>query len=255
MKGSDDMIKMADKWLRAILAGFMIGAGGTLFLSVENRYMGSFLFGIGLFTILVFKLSLFTGKVGYAVQQKPSYLVDLAIIWAGNLIGTVGVGLMMLQTRSAAALTEKAAAICQTKLDDNLVSIFVLAIFCGVMMFLAADNFKKAENAMQKEFGFPAAENFIIYIFGNIILVAVYLIVWVSYFKKANKAKAVILTVVPVMVFILCGFEHCVANMFYFTIAEMWSAKSFGYLLVMSLGNSVGAFIFPLCEKVFKKAE
>ena len=74
------MQKMADKWLRAILAGFMIGAGGTLFLSVENRYMGSFLFGIGLFTILVFKLSLFTGKVGYAVQQKPAYLVDLAII-------------------------------------------------------------------------------------------------------------------------------------------------------------------------------
>ena len=215
MKGSDDMIKMADKWLRAILAGFMIGAGGTLFLSVENRYMGSFLFGIGLFTILVFKLSLFTGKVGYAVQQKASYLVDLAIIWAGNLIGTVGVGLMMLQTRSAAALTEKAAAICHTKLDDGLVSIFVLSIFCGVMMFLAADNFKKAENAMQKNIG----------IF------------------------------LPVMVFIICGFEHCVANMFYFTVAQAWSEKAVVYLLVMSLGNSVGAFIFPLCEKVFKKAE
>ena len=207
------MQKMADKWLRAILAGFMIGAGGTLFLSVENRYMGSFLFGIGLFTILVFKLSLFTGKVGYAVQEKPAYLVDLAIIWAGNLIGTVGVGLMMLQTRSAAALTEKAAAICNTKLDDGLVSIFVLSIFCGVMMFLAADNFKKAENAMQKNIG----------IF------------------------------LPVMVFILCGFEHCVANMFYFTGAQAWSEKAVVYLLVMSLGNSVGAFIFPLCEKVFQK--
>lgn len=207
------MQKMSDKWLRAILAGFMIGAGGTLFLSVENRYMGSFLFGIGLFTILVFKLSLFTGKVGYAVQEKPAYLVDLAIIWAGNLIGTVGVGLMMLQTRSAAALTEKAAAICNTKLDDGLVSIFVLSIFCGVMMFLAADNFKKAENAMQKNIG----------IF------------------------------LPVMVFILCGFEHCVANMFYFTVAQAWSEKAVVYLLVMSLGNSVGAFIFPLCEKVFQK--
>lgn len=208
------MQKITEKWLRAILAGFMIGAGGTLFLSVENRYMGSFLFGIGLFTILVFKLSLFTGKVGYAVQEKPAYLIDLAIIWAGNLIGTAGVGFMMLQTRSAGALMEKAAAMCQTKLNDNLLSIFVLAIFCGVMMFLAADNFKKAENAMQKNIG----------IF------------------------------LPVMVFILCGFEHCVANMFYFTIAKAWSAKALGYLVVMSLGNSVGAFIFPLCEKVFKKA-
>jgi formate/nitrite transporter FocA (FNT family) len=82
-------------------------------------------------------------------------------------------------------------------------------------MFLAADNFKKAENAMQKNIG----------IF------------------------------LPVMVFILCGFEHCVANMFYFTVAQAWSEKAVVYLLVMSLGNSVGAFIFPLCEKVFKKAE
>lgn len=208
------MLKMAEKWLRAILAGFMIAAGGTLFLSVDNKYMGSFLFGIGLFTILVFRLSLFTGKVGYAVQEKPAYLIDLLIIWFGNLMGTVSVGFMMLQTRSAEALRAKAAAMCQIKLNDNLVSIFVLAIFCGVMMFLAADNFKKAENAMQKNIG----------IF------------------------------LPVMVFILCGFEHCVANMFYFTIAEVWSAKAVGYLIVMSLGNSVGAFIFPLCENVFKKA-
>ena len=207
------MQKIADKWLRAILAGFMIAVGGTLFLSVDSKYMGSFLFGIGLFTILVFRLFLFTGKVGYAVQEKPAYLVDLLIIWLGNLIGTVGVGLMMLQTRSADALRAKAAAMCQIKLNDSLVSIFVLSIFCGVMMFLAADNFKKAENAMQKNIG----------IF------------------------------LPVMVFILCGFEHCVANMFYFTIAEAWSAKALGYLVVMSLGNSVGAFIFPLCEKVFKK--
>lgn len=207
------MRKIADKWLRAILAGFMIAAGGTLFLSVDSKYMGSFLFGIGLFTILVFRLFLFTGKVGYAVQERPAYLVDLLIIWLGNLIGTVGVGLMMLQTRSADALQAKAAAMCQIKLNDSFVSIFVLSIFCGVMMFLAADNFKKAENAMQKNIG----------IF------------------------------LPVMVFILCGFEHCVANMFYFTIAEAWSAKAIGYLVVMSLGNSVGAFIFPLCEKVFKK--
>ena len=169
--------------------------------------------GIWVRSFLESACSLFTGKVGYAVQQKPAYLVDLAIIWAGNLIGTVGVGLMMLQTRSAAALTEKAAAICNTKLDDGLVSIFVLSIFCGVMMFLAADNFKKAENAMQKNIG----------IF------------------------------LPVMVFILCGFEHCVANMFYFTVAQAWSEKAVVYLLVMSLGNSVGAFIFPLCEKVFQK--
>ena len=48
------------------------------------------------------------------------------------------------------------------------------------------------------------------------------------------------------MVFILCGFEHCVANMYYFSVAGMWSGKALVYLLVMTLGNSVGGILFPL---------
>ena len=114
----------------------------------------------------------------------------------------------------------------------NLINVFniviiVLMLVPGVISVIKDKNFKSHCNSKamkivewigrilcivlmiyplgKKEYGFPAAENFIIYIFGNIILVAVYLLVWVSYFKKANKAKAVILTVVPVMVFILCG--------------------------------------------------
>ena len=30
-----------------------------------------------------------------------------------------------------------------------------------------------------------------------------------------------------VCVFILCGFEHCVANMYYFTMGGAWSAARF----------------------------
>ena len=49
-----------------------------------------------------------------------------------------------------------------------------------------------------------------------------------------------------VMAFILCGFEHCVANMFYFSIAGIFSLKVFGYLLIMILGNSIGSIIIAL---------
>lgn len=60
------------------------------------------------------------------------------------------------------------------------------------------------------EFGFPSAESFIIYLFGNIILVAIYLVVWISYFKKQNAPKATVLAVVPSVIFALCGLtlEH-----------------------------------------------
>ena len=52
-----------------------------------------------------------------------------------------------------------------------------------------------------------------------------------------------------VSVFILSGFEHCVANMFYFSVSESLSVKSLLYLTYMILGNSVGAILFALLEK------
>ena len=56
-----------------------------------------------------------------------------------------------------------------------------------------------------------------------------------------------------VAVFILCGFEHCVANMYYFSVAGMWSWKTLLWVLVMTLGNSVGGVFFPLMRKIQQK--
>ena len=58
-----------------------------------------------------------------------------------------------------------------------------------------------------------------------------------------------------VIVFILCGFEHCVANMFYFSAANMWSGKALLYMLVMTLGNACGGVIIPLCRMAKRRAE
>ncbi len=206
------MKRFADILLRAIATGFAIGIGGVVYLSCDNKYIGAFLFGTGLFVILSFGFNLFTGKVGYAVENKPSYLIDLAVIWLGNLIGTVATAGLILCTRIS-GIGEKAQKICNVKLGDDLVSNFILAFFCGMLMFIAADGYKTINNS-------------------------------------AGKMLAIFL---PVVVFILSGFEHCVANMFYFTIAQVWSLKTFGYLIVMSLGNAVGGIFIPLMRKGFEK--
>ena len=206
------MKRYFDILLRAIITGFAIGIGGVVCLSCESRYIGAALFGTGLFVILTFGLSLFTGKVGYAVENKPAYIIDLLIIWAGNFIGTAATGLLVLCTRIS-GIGEKAKTMCETKLSDNLLSIFILAFFCGMLMFIAADGYKTIKN--------PTAQVFAIFL--------------------------------PVIVFILSGFEHCIANMFYFTVAEMWSAKAFGYLMIMTLGNAVGGMFIPLIRKGFVK--
>ena len=209
------MKRYFDILLRAFLTGILIGIGGIVYLSCDNRYIGSFLFGTGLFTILTFGFSLFTGKVGYAVENKPAYLIDLLIIWVGNFIGTLCTGLAIQVTRVGAAISEKAAGLCTTKMADSIPSIFVLAVFCGMLMFIAADGYKTLTN--------PVAQ-----------CAAIFL---------------------PVMVFILSGFEHCVANMFYFSAANMWDGNSLFYLVIMSLGNAAGGILIPLVRKGFVKAK
>ena len=64
-----------------------------------------------------------------------------------------------------------------------------------------------------------------------------------------NPVGQILAIFLPVVVFILSGFEHCVANMYFFTIADLWSIKAFGYLIIMSLGNSIGGILIPFCEK------
>ena len=204
--------KHLNTFLDALLAGIMIGIGGVIYLSCDNKYIGAFLFGLGLFTILTFGFNLYTGKIGYAVGNRPSYIIDLIIIWIGNLIGTVIVGLSVQLTRIGENLTEKSQVLCETKLNDSLISIFILSVFCGLLMFIAADGYK----------------------------------------NLTNQVAQVVVVFLPVMVFILSGFEHCVANMFYFTVSNIWNWQSVMYLLVMTAGNSVGGMLIPIIRKGIK---
>ena len=49
-------------------------------------------------------------------------------------------------------------------------------------------------------------------------------------------------TVMCVVVFIICGFEHCIANMYYFSVAD-YTDGSIGYLLMNIVGNALGGII------------
>ncbi len=48
-----------------------------------------------------------------------------------------------------------------------------------------------------------------------------------------------------VPVFILAGFEHSIANMFYFGAAGRLSLESALYLLIVVLGNAIGGMLLP----------
>lgn len=198
----------------AILAGMFVSVGGAAFLSVDSKPLGAVFFIIGLFAICTMGLNLYTGKVCYIFDNKPSYLLDLAVIWVGNLIGTFLTASLFRMTRIS-GISERSAEMCQIKLDDSLMSIFILAVFCNILIYLAVDGFKNNPHELGK---------YLSLFFG-------------------------------VVVFIMCGFEHCIANMFYISVAGLWSGKAFLMILVNTLGNSVGGLLIPVLKKSFSSQE
>ncbi len=197
------MKKFLEAFLPAVGAGIGIGIGGTVFLSMENKTVGALLFTVGLYLICSNGLNLYTGKVGYLVGEKVSYLLFLLEVWVGNFVGT-GLAALAIRATRIAGIAEKAASICDVKLNDSPLSIILLSFFCGLLMFVAVDGYKKTQNP--------------------------------------------IILFICVSVFILSGFEHCIANMFYFSVSATWNAKAFIYLILMTLGNSLGGVTIPLLK-------
>ena len=201
--------------INAVLAGIFIGLAGTVYLSVPNKFAGSFLFGFGLLTIVCYGFKLYTGAIGYLVNQgrkTGSYAVMLAIIWAGNWIGTWLVGSALRCSRVGSELSRKAASLCSAKVADDWISLLVLGFFCGLLMYLAVESFRRK--------------------------------------NEIPTPGPVLMVFLCVMIFILSGFEHCIADMFYFSAAGAWNADSLKTILIITAGNSLGGFLLPAAELV-----
>ena len=195
--------------LSAILAGLCVGFGGLAFLSLDNKVIGSAAFTIGLFVICTFGFHLFTGKVCYVLQNDRDYALDLPVIWLGNLIGTGLTAGTASLTRIAPALREKAVSLCQVKLGDGFLSLFLLGVLCNIFIYIAVEGYRSNPHELGK---------YLSLFFG-------------------------------VMVFIFCGTEHCVADMFYFWMAGLWSGRAILSVLVISLGNAAGGVLFATLHR------
>ena len=60
---------------------------------------------------------------------------------------------------------------------------------------------------------------------------------------RDKKSISAIFFCVPV--FILAGFEHSIANLFYFFLAGEYSLRGVGFILLVVLGNTVGGMLLP----------
>ena len=203
------------QFVNGIIGGMLIGIGGCVSLSCDNKYVGSFLFSLGLFGIIQFGFGLFTGKVGYVPLRRVSYLSECLFTLLGNAFGTFVDAFLLNRTRIGGAITEKSLGSVSTKLADTTLSAFILAVFCGMLMFIAVDNARLSR-------------------------------------EEGGHIQKVLGTVMCVMVFILCGFNHCIADMFYlFLTGEMVHAGI--YLPLVIIGNALGGMLIPLLKMLTDK--
>lgn len=70
-----------------------------------------------------------------------------------------------------------------------------------------------------------------------------------------SRLAGALLFTVGLFTICTCGFEHCVANMYYFTAAGVWSLRTLGYLLLMTAGNAVGGVLLPLARGWLEKGQ
>lgn len=213
----------------AILAGAFVALGASFMLMVRSDVslsptislvLGGLAFCLGLFLVLVAGAELFTGNclmvIGALDGRYPlvRMLRKWAIVYAGNAVGALLVVVLLLVSGFAemqgGAVGELACSVAASKASLSPVVAFSRGILCNVLVCLA---------------------------------------VWMGSAGKTvcDKLAAAIL---PVVAFVVLGFEHSVANMFFLplglVIEALWGGSSVvvlgvaSNLVFVTLGNIVG---------------
>ena len=157
----------------------------------------------------------------------------LSICWFGFNLYTGKVG-FLLANHSGAALREAFLGLLGNALGTLL---FGLLVACALPQLREAAIAACEKRLMQ----LPLQT--LVRGFGCGILM--YTAVWVY---REKKTPLGILFCIPV--FILAGFEHSIADMFYFALAGLFRLQSLWFLLLVVLGNSLGGLFIPFLQSL-----
>ena len=216
---------------KGILAGLAIGLGSFLYVLMTfalkddfaelGKILGSLLFSVGLFLVCTFYLSLYTGKIGLVFEEKKDkdFYISLPIMLIGNAIGAFGLGYICFFIFRNTDVYQSALNAANARLQFNSFLDYLVtaikAFLCGMCVYLAVKAF------------------------------------------SLNRLKPIGITLLVffVFVFVYCGFQHCIANMFYFGMANAMNWNTLINLLLVITFNSFGPIVGVLLVKLVKQAK
>lgn len=207
----NQILSVVQKIVDGVLAGFLISLGGAVFLACINSETPYSRY-IGAF---LFPLAL------------------LCICMRGYALYTGKIGL----------LTEKHAKEDVSVLLLSLLGNLIGTVVFGYLIALALPDLKATAltlctGKLGQGYGIGLLRAFFCG-----ILVYLSVDIW-------RNHRSVIGIVFCIPAFILSGYEHSIADMFYFATAGIVSGEAFLYLLLIVLGNSLGGLLIPMLQLI-----
>lgn len=211
---------MWNKVIKSLLAGICIGIGGAVFVSTVNQAgEQNKIMGAFLFSFGLFYIC----HSGYLLYTgRIGYFFDFTWRERLELLLTLlmnCIGVIIMGWILKGIQNEAAEIICnqmiETKLNMSYFSFFIRAIFCGMMMVFAVEGFKNFSSTLSK----------------------------------------ILAVIASVVIFILAGFEHSIADLFYVSFASIsyLGGEILLKLLLAVLGNTVGSILLYNLMKLAKK--
>ena len=214
--------------LLGILAGIFIGLGGLGNIVVSQtlggidpglaKFAGGVVFPVGLMLVVICGAELFTGNnlMTLAVMEKKITMGQVfrnwGLVYVANFIGALILVIVVFYSDTLAKeAATKAISIAEAKVGLTFLQAFLKGILCNMIVVLAVWMATAGQDIISKIFA-----------------------CWF-----------------PIMLFVLCGFEHSVANMFFIPMGMILGAQvSIGSFIssffAVTLGNIVGgAIIIP----------
>lgn len=204
------MKKRLKTLLKGIMGGVCNSIGGWLFLRAKTDLnsiaFASFLFTTGSLFISHWFFYLFTGKIGFLLEKdedlRISKAIDLVFGLLGNILGCIVMGFLI---RFAAydtnhLLFQDLQKIVDLKMNHDWYEALILAFFCGLLIHIGVDGLRRIDNPLGR-----------------------YIVLFLC-----------------IGGFTLAGFEHAIANMFFFALNNTYTWQSFLSILIFIIGNSLG---------------
>ena len=211
--------------LLGILAGIFIGFGAHANIVVSQtigafdiglaKFLGAAVFPVGLMLVVVAGAELFTGNnlMTLALFDKKITLKQMlknwSLVYIGNVIGSILLAYIVVKAdlyKPDTALANKALSISQSKISLTIQGAILRGILCNIIVVIS---------------------------------------IWLSSASKDVIGKLFAIWF-PIMLFVLSGFEHSVANMFFIPLGKFlggtftWTSIWVNNLIPVTIGNIIG---------------